>query len=498
MTSLGESAAGRGPWAEFWTAPPAVRVYLAAVGVAAVVLPFGLRGIGPHDPSWADVGTATMLVLVSVLNVEIGRRLAGGLARTHQPHKALSAWAFASALLLPTPWLLVVVPLTYAHARWRGIRVPLWKWFGSGAYLVLAALAAAATRHATLGDTTNWMAGDGRQGILAMLVAALAFLAVESLLFAGSAVLGSAEDEAWLRQTLSGMSFYATEVGVLLIGGLLAAVWTGGAWFVLLFVPIYALGQRAALHEPLRERAETAMQLAARNHDLELANQFKIDLMGVLGHEIGNPLTAILAHAEMGPDAADSGDTAFVSESFAVMARNAHQIRRVLHDLLGLVSSDRGALTAYPEPTRLHPHLTAAATSQRPEARPTVECPEDLSVLVQPGHLDQMLANLLTNAVKYAGGASRVTARTDGAGVVEISVVDHGPGVPEAFRDHLFERFSREADTAGKVMGAGLGLFITRELARANGGDVTHRPAHPRGAQFSILLPQGFTQPSSP
>jgi signal transduction histidine kinase len=109
-----------------------------------------------------------------------------------------------------------------------------------------------------------------------------------------------------------------------------------------------------------------------------------------------------------------------------------------------------------------------------------------------------MLANLLTNADKYAGGASRVTARTDGAGMVEISVVDNGAGVPEAFRDHLFERFSREADTAGKVMGTGLGLFITRELARANGGDVTHRPAHPRGAQFSIRLPQGFTPPSSP
>jgi len=60
-------------------------------------------------PQWA---TALVLVLISVGNVEIGGAMTGGLERSHQPHKALSAWAFARALLLPASWLLVVVPLT--------------------------------------------------------------------------------------------------------------------------------------------------------------------------------------------------------------------------------------------------------------------------------------------------------------------------------------------------------------------------------------------------
>ena len=99
-----------------------------------------------------------------------------------------------------------------------------------------------------------------------------------------------------------------------------------------------------------------------------------------------------------------------------------------------------------------------------------------------------MLANLLINASKYAGGATKVAARPTWAGLIEISVLDGGPGVPEAFRQHLFERFSRDAESARKVMGSGLGLFITRELARANGGDIIHRPARPRGSEFVIIL----------
>jgi signal transduction histidine kinase len=461
------------------------------VGVAALVLPIALRGLDPQATSKADVATAAVLVLASALNVELGRRLSGGLAWTHQPHKALSAWAFASALLLPTPWLLVVVPLTYAHARWRGLRLTLWKWIGSGAYLVVAGLAAAAVRHATMGETTNWMAGNGGRGIVAMLLAAATFLAVEILLFGGNALLGPAEDERWLRRTLTGRSFYATEAGVLLIGGLLSAVWTGGAWFILFFLPIYAFSQRAVLHEPLRERADAAAQLAERNRDLELANQFKIELMGVLGHEIGNPLTSILGRAELGAEALDRADTAEASRAFTVVERNALQIRNVLHDLLTVVSSERGALTAHPEPTPLRPHLVAAADSQSSSgARPTIECPPALTALVQTGHLDQMLANLMINASKYAGGATKVAARPTWIGLIEISVVDAGPGVPEAFRPHLFERFSRDAETARQVMGSGLGLFITRELARANGGELIHRPARPSGSEFVIILRQ--------
>ena len=472
---------------QFWRTPWLLRVHIVVTAAAACSLPFLIDSfvrVQVDTPAWV---TGMVLVGISVLNVEISRTLTGGLERSHQPHKALSAWAFTCALVLPTPWLLVVVPLTYVHARWRGLRLPLWKWVGSGCYLVLAGVAAAVVRNGVLGDVGHGMGG---WDLAAMFAAAASFLAVETVLFFGSATFNHAEDEAWLRRTLTSRSFYATEVGVLFIGGLLAAVWTAGPWFVLLFLPIYALVQRAALHEPLRERAEAAAQLAAKNAELELANQFKIDLMGMLGHEIGNPLTAIVGYAQIGAEALADGGVQLGRESLAVVERNAAQIQHVVHEILTLVSSDRGALTAHPEQCLLEPHLRAVASSQRRGQQPSVECPSDLAALVQPVHLDQILTNLVSNADKYAGGAMRLTAKPTADGQVEVCVVDAGPGVAPEFREHLFQRFSRDAGTAQKVMGTGLGLFIARELARANGGEIVLRDGTPAGSVFVVALPQ--------
>lgn len=482
-------ASPRAEESSFRTAPWSVRAFLVTCGVAALALPFLLRELGPDEtpqPLWL---TLVVLLAVSVLNVEISRALAGGLERTHQPHKALSAWSFASALLLPVPYLLVVVPLTYAHARWRGLRLPLWKWVGSAAYLVLAGVAAALTRDAVFGDRVNWMAGNGGLGLLALLASAAAFLAVESLLFAGSAYLNTAEDEVWLRRTLASRSFYGTEVAVLLIGGLLAAVWTGGPWFVLFFLPIYAMAQRAAMHEPLRERAAAAAELAEKNDELEIAGQFKVDLLGMVGHEIGNPLTSILGYSQLGTEALADGDTRAAQAALVVVERNAAQIRSVLHEILGFVRTDGMAVTAQPEMCELAPRLRLAADTQPPDRQPEVRCPRGLSALVQPGHLDQVLANLLSNAEKYAGGATHLTAVRVDDDRVEIQVQDAGPGVPATFRDELFRRFSRDSRTSRQVSGTGLGLFISQELVRANGGEISYRDAIPCGAMFVVTLP---------
>jgi len=168
--------------------------------------------------------------------------------------------------------------------------------------------------------------------------------------------------------------------------------------------------------------------------------------------------------------------------------RNAAQIRTVLHEVLSMVSSERGALTARRQQCRVEDHCHNAVAAQPAARRATVECEPGLVALVQPGHLDQILANLLSNADKYAGGATLVCATTDPSGQVEISVVDAGPGIPADFRDDLFQRFSRSASTA-HVTGTGLGLFISRELARANGGDLHHRDAEPTGSRFVVTLP---------
>ncbi len=240
----------------FLSTPTVLKVWIGLAVSAALVLPFALASMGRETAAHQPVLTALLLVILAALNVELGRAFEGGLIDSQRPHKALSAWAFTAALLLPLPFLLPVVAISYAHARWRGLRVQLWKWVGSAAYLVLAGVAAGIVAADSTGTPGNYMFDDGGQGLLAVLLAVVAFLAVETGLFHGSAYLNHAEDEVWLRRTLRGRSFYLTEASVLLLGGLFAAIWTGGAWFVLLVVPVYGLAQRAAVNDSLREQAE--------------------------------------------------------------------------------------------------------------------------------------------------------------------------------------------------------------------------------------------------
>jgi diguanylate cyclase (GGDEF)-like protein len=257
------SASGPGEGQVSWRRPPflraspLVRVLIVTTVLAALVLPFVLRPWGQTTTQNPLAATLASLLAISVLNVEIGRLLEGGRSDSHRPHKALSAWGFCAVLLLPLPYVLPVTAVAYAHARWRGLRVPLWKWVGSASYVVLASVAAGITARQVNGPDPNWMQGQGGLGLLATCLGAAVFLAVETLLFHGSAYLNHADDEEWLRRTLAGRWFYGTEASVLLMGALSAAVWTAGAWFELLLVPVFVLTQRAVLHEPLRERADT-------------------------------------------------------------------------------------------------------------------------------------------------------------------------------------------------------------------------------------------------
>jgi len=103
----------------------------------------------------------------------------------------------------------------------------------------------------------NLMNDNGGWGLVGVLVGAAVFLAVETALFFSIAYLNDADDEVWLRATLASRSFYVTEVSVLLMGGLSAAVWTAGAWFLVLLIPVYAIAQQAALSDTMKHLAET-------------------------------------------------------------------------------------------------------------------------------------------------------------------------------------------------------------------------------------------------
>jgi diguanylate cyclase (GGDEF)-like protein len=149
-------------------------------------------------------------------------------------------------------WLLAVVPLTYVHAFWRGMRPPPWKWVGSAGFVILAALAA---HHTVFALRHHDALGNSGRDLGALSVGVLVFLAVESLLFLAVSRINHRAQEQWLRATLAEPSFYLTEIGMLAIGALTVVVWSRAAWFAVLLIPAYCLAQQAALFDPLRREA---------------------------------------------------------------------------------------------------------------------------------------------------------------------------------------------------------------------------------------------------
>ena len=108
-----------------------------------------------------------------------------------------------------------------------------------------------------------------------------------------------------------------------------------------------------------------------------------------------------------------------------------------------------------------------------------------------PVRFEQVLSNLLENAIKYSpdGGEIAISARRDGDGMIEIAVRDHGLGIPTEHRRRLFERYY-QAHQTGYRSGMGLGLYIARELVEAQGGRIWTEFPDDGGTRFLVRLPE--------
>jgi len=228
---------------------------MATAVAAAIAVPVALALSSPATGfGWPDLLFAGSVVAGSAITIEMGRFFEGGLRIGQRPHKGLSAWAIAAVIVLPLFWVLPVMVGVYAYARWRGLRVPLWKWVGSCAFLVLAALASGWTLRIGHPSESVEFPSDAT-GVLVVGAAILVFVAVESGLFFGAAHLCDEADELWLRRTLADPGFYLTESAVLALGAVTGLLGVTSPWFVLLLLPVFGLMQQAVLNRPLRDQA---------------------------------------------------------------------------------------------------------------------------------------------------------------------------------------------------------------------------------------------------
>ena len=200
-------------------------------------------------------------------------------------------------------------------------------------------------------------------------------------------------------------------------------------------------------------------------------------------HEIRGPVAVLCGIAET--LSWGEVDGAQRQRLMGSVGRQARILDRITADLLTAAQIQRGTLRL--DLQDVDPRTAIeGAIGDTYDVELTVE--DERAVLADPVRLEQMLCNLLSNAYKYGAAPYVVRVRPDGEEVL-IDVVDHGAGVPDDFTDRLFQEFARADDAV--ATGTGLGLYVVRTLARAQGGDVTHSPGSMTGARFTVRLPAG-------
>jgi two-component system sensor histidine kinase KdpD len=181
-------------------------------------------------------------------------------------------------------------------------------------------------------------------------------------------------------------------------------------------------------------------------------------------------------------------------QRLGIIVEQTDRLYRIVRQLVSVSRLESGTLKSGKEVMALAPRVRRAWDALGAAAVP-FDLADDASgwlAIADPDQLDQVLWALLDNSARYAGGAAihaRVAPRSDESRIA-VTIADDGPGVKPEDRDRIFDRYERGAAGAN-VEGTGLGLYVSRSLCRAMGGDLILEPAGTlgSGAAFSILLP---------
>lgn len=231
--------------------------------------------------------------------------------------------------------------------------------------------------------------------------------------------------------------------------------------------------------------------------EAEAANQAKDEFLAVLSHELRTPLTPILGFTSL-LRRRTTVDAATLTDALDVIERSATTQVRLVNDLLDVSRIITGKLELEWDEARVQPLVRTAVEGVRPAAQAkgitlVADLREDVgAVLADVDRLEQVVTNLLTNAIKFtpAGGHVSVQLQRE-ANEAVLTVRDTGIGIPPGFLPHVFDRF-RQADSSSTRTygGLGLGLAIVRSLVEQHGGRVAvASDGEGAGATFTVWLP---------
>ena len=250
---------------------------------------------------------------------------------------------------------------------------------------------------------------------------------------------------------------------------------------------------RAQLLERER-RARAAAEAAVRGRE---------EVLAVAAHELRTPVTVLWGRVQrarrtLGRPAAP--DPARALQQLQELDEQARKLNRLVDQLLDVSRIGAGKLALEPAPTdlrRLVDAVVAAARVTAKKHRLAARGRVATRVLVDPLRLEQVLVNLLNNAVKHSpeGGRIEVELAQPSPDTVRLAVRDYGDGIPPEHRARIFERF-HQAHGEGHLRGLGLGLYVSRQIVEAHGGQLTAEFPEGGGTRFVVTLPAAAAEPA--
>lgn len=248
----------------------------------------------------------------------------------------------------------------------------------------------------------------------------------------------------------------------------------------------------------IHERQKYEQELLQAKKVAESANAAKMRFLSMVSHDLRTPLGAISGYADLLLLGARGGVTEAQARDLRRIKDVSHYLLGLLDDILTFARAEAGAVTVSIETVPVESALSQAEAIVMPQlqhasvAYRREPSPPGLAVCADRDRLQQILLNLLGNASKFTPAGGTVTVRSSADGDrVSIAIADTGRGIPADLLSQIFEPFvqvDRDTD-AKRQKGMGLGLAISRELARAMKGDITVESTLGRGSTFTVSLP---------
>lgn len=253
-------------------------------------------------------------------------------------------------------------------------------------------------------------------------------------------------------------------------------------------------------YSPLHDKEGHLVSVIANVRDITRfreAEEMKSTFVSVISHELKSPVSIIKGYADTLRREDAQWDTDTLQQGLAVIAEESDRLNKLIDNLLDASRLQASAFKlelSYLQMDKLAAKVMEEFRTQSPEHMFTLDFPPDFpAVRGDVERLRQVLTNLLSNAIKYSprGGLIQAGGWADDDWVY-VYVADEGIGIPKSEQEHIFERFYRaESPLTRRTEGAGLGLYLCKEVVEAHGGKIWVQSEPGKGAKFIFKLPRG-------